>query len=113
MIGQTGNQYISGGSYWGVHTVQYIRHVTEICTPIRRENRLLYLIPLFLSLTHGSNNYVIGSYPKCRLLLKIDLQRALAAGVYLSEEAPSPPMFLFGVVKQFFVGSESGQIHSV
>jgi hypothetical protein len=35
----------------------------------------------------------------------------LAAGVYLSE-APSPPKFLFGMVKQF-VASESGQIHSV
>jgi hypothetical protein len=103
MIGQTGNQYIPGGSYWGVHTVQYIRHVTEIYTPIRRENRLLYLLPPISPppLTHGSNNYVIGSYPKCRLLLKIDLERALAAGVCLSE-APSPPRFLFGVVKQFY-----------
>ncbi len=31
---------------------------------------------------------------------KIDSQRADAAGVYLSE-APTPPRFLFGVVKQF------------
>ncbi len=38
--------------------------------------------------------------PKGRLFLKIDLERDLAAGVYLSE-APSPPRFLFGVVKQF------------
>jgi hypothetical protein len=36
----------------------------------------------------------------------------MAAGVYLTE-APSPPMCLFGEVKQFFVGSESGQIYSV
>jgi hypothetical protein len=39
--------------------------------------------------------------PKCRLFLKIDLYRDLAACVYLSE-APSPLRFLFGVVKQFF-----------
>ncbi len=38
--------------------------------------------------------------PNGRLFFKIDLQRDLAAGVYLSE-APSPPRFLFGVVKQF------------
>jgi hypothetical protein len=39
------------------------------------------------------------SNPKCRLFL-LDLLRDLEAGVYLSE-APSPPRFLFGVVKQF------------
>ncbi len=33
-----------------------------------------------------------------RLFLEIDQQRYLAAGVYLSE-VPSPPRFLFGVVK--------------
>jgi hypothetical protein len=38
-------------------------------------------------------------------------ERDSAAGVYLSE-TPSPPRFLFGVVKQF-LGSESGQIQSV
>jgi hypothetical protein len=37
---------------------------------------------------------LIDSNPKRRLFLKIDLQRDLAAGVYLSEE-PSPPRFLF------------------
>jgi hypothetical protein len=37
--------------------------------------------------------------PKGRLFLKIDLLWDLAAGVYPSE-APSPPRFLFGVVKQ-------------
>ncbi len=50
--------------------------------------------------------------PKGRLFLKIEPKRDLAGGVYLSE-APSPPRFLFGMVKQNFVGSESGQIHSV
>ncbi len=39
--------------------------------------------------------------PKGPLFLKIYLKRDLAAGVYLPE-APSPPWFLFGVVKQFF-----------
>ncbi len=43
---------------------------------------------------------LIDSNPKCRLFLKIDLKRDMAAGVYLSE-APSPPRFWFGVVKQF------------
>ncbi len=38
--------------------------------------------------------------PKCLAFLKIYQQRYLAAGVYPSE-APSPPRFLFGVVKQF------------
>jgi hypothetical protein len=38
--------------------------------------------------------------PKGRLFLKINMERDLAADVYLSE-APSPPRFLFGVVKQF------------
>jgi hypothetical protein len=38
--------------------------------------------------------------PKCRLFLKIDLSRDLAACIYKSE-AHSPPRFLFGVVKQF------------
>ncbi len=47
--------------------------------------------------------------PKCRLFLKLNSIKATA--VYLSE-APSPPRFLFGVVKQF-CSSESGQIHSV
>ncbi len=32
---------------------------------------------------------------------KIDLYRDFAAGVYLSE-APSPPKFLFGVVKHYY-----------
>ncbi len=50
--------------------------------------------------------------PKCRLFLKIDQERYLAAGVYLSEAPPSHPRFLFGVVKHF-VGSESGQLYSV
>jgi hypothetical protein len=35
----------------------------------------------------------------------------MVAGVYLSE-APSPPRFLFGWYSNF-VGSESGQMHSV
>ncbi len=35
-----------------------------------------------------------------------------AAGVYLSE-APSPPRFLFEVIQQICIGSESGKIQSV
>ncbi len=35
--------------------------------------------------------------PKCRHFLKIELYRDLAGGA----EAPSPPRFLFGMVKQF------------
>jgi len=48
--------------------------------------------------------------PKCRLFLKIDQYWYLAAGVYLSE-APYPPRFLFGVVKQFYEGSEFGTVY--
>jgi hypothetical protein len=40
------------------------------------------------------------SNPEGRIFLKNDLERDLAEGDYLSE-APSPPRFLFGVVKQF------------
>jgi hypothetical protein len=40
------------------------------------------------------------SNPKGHIFLKIYLQRDLVEGVYLFE-APSPPTFLFGVVKQF------------
>jgi hypothetical protein len=49
--------------------------------------------------------------PKGRLFCKLYLSRDLAAGVYLSE-APSPPRFLFVVVRNV-EGSESVQIHSV
>ncbi len=42
---------------------------------------------------------------------KLTLKRDFAACVYLSE-APSPPRFLLGWCRNF-VGSESGQIHSV
>jgi hypothetical protein len=49
--------------------------------------------------------------PKCRLFLKIDQYRYLAAGVYLSE-APSLLGFCLGWLRNS-VGSESGQIHSV
>jgi hypothetical protein len=38
--------------------------------------------------------------PNCRLFFKIYLERDLAACVY-KPDAPSPPRFLFGVVKQF------------
>jgi hypothetical protein len=38
--------------------------------------------------------------PKCRLFFKIDQERYLAAGLYLSEVSPLLG-FLFGVVKQF------------
>jgi hypothetical protein len=44
-------------------------------------------------------------------LSKIDLYRAFAEGVYLSE-APSPPRFLLGC-RSNLVGSESGQKQSV
>jgi hypothetical protein len=39
--------------------------------------------------------------PKGRLFLKIDLERDLAAGVYLSE-APSPSSFLFGLAYKMY-----------
>ncbi len=37
--------------------------------------------------------------PTGSLFLKIDMKRDLAAGVYLSDEAPCSPRFLSGVVK--------------
>ncbi len=46
------------------------------------------------------NIRLIESNDKMSLSKKIYLYRDFAAGVYLSE-APSPPRFLFGVVKQF------------
>jgi hypothetical protein len=46
-----------------------------------------------------------------RLKFESKMPITFAVGVYLSE-VPTPPRFLFGVVKQF-LGSESGQTHSV
>jgi hypothetical protein len=43
---------------------------------------------------------LIESNAKCRYLKKLTCKRTFAAGVYLSE-APSPPRFLFGMVKIF------------
>jgi hypothetical protein len=69
----------------------------------------LHPVSLFMILFHHSaaqikgaqrrKNRLIESNEKYRYLTKIDLERDCAAGVYLSE-APSPPRFLFGVVKQ-------------
>ncbi len=49
---------------------------------------------------HSPNNCKDTKPPKDGIFSKIGMERDLAAGVYLSE-APSPPRFLFGVVKQF------------
>jgi hypothetical protein len=57
--------------------------------------RHLLVIPIFFPFFGTMDQISIKTpNPKCRLFLKIEQLRYLAAGVYLSE-APFPPRFLF------------------
>jgi hypothetical protein len=62
-------------------------------------SKLRFLLETFRR-TKRRKIVLIESNDKCRYPKKIDLLRDFAAGVYLSE-APSPPRFVFRVVKQF------------
>jgi hypothetical protein len=75
----------------------------------RTENRLGVRREALLCMPHGLINY-IDTKAKCRHL-KIDLYIDFAAGFYLTE-APTLLGFCLGYSCNF-VGSESGQIHSV